>query len=180
MIKKTGIIFTLTVVVLLTFSSCFFRLYLSSYKKEFKTYISNHTNSLKTSKVTIKKNQLNAKNSNIKVFDDYNEISQNGVLYDVVSVEYNVDEIIFTVVKDLKETAILTEYSMIFEEDDDKNSNGMFKVLKKILALKYISNSSIKYSNLRKASSTSYFYFEYPSILNKGFLTQETPPPNFS
>jgi hypothetical protein len=87
-LKKITIILTLLIViVLITGVFLMSKLYLNSYKKEFKTYVLKNKKSIAFKTLQINFNQL-FKNSDHLIWEDDNkEIIYNGELYDIISIQ---------------------------------------------------------------------------------------------
>lgn len=178
MLKKTGIILTLSVTILIACSHFICHLYLNAYKNEFKSFAVSNLNSIGISKITVKKNNLNSKVCDVVIFNNYEEISHNGILYDVLSVENSANEIIYTVVADIEDSRLTNQYLLLFEENET-NDNELKKVLKQLLELKYVTPLKTDFSP-QTIFNWKNTYVIIISILKPRFLSPETPPPDFS
>ena len=154
------------------------KLYLKSFKKDFKAYVFKNKKTISFTKIEIKKNQLYKNSKNIVWEDENKEIVYFGNLYDIVSVEVNSENVVLTVVSDKKEMELKKQFASIYNEDNYKNSSQPIKLLKQLLSFKCIfSNKYFEFKNENKLIS---FCNMELFITQKGYLTIETPPPNFS
>lgn len=177
MLKKTGIILILSVTILIACSHFICHLYLNAYKNNFKSFAFNNLNSIGISKIIVKKNKLNTKECNVIVLENNDEISHNGILYDVLSIDDSANEIIYTVVADIEDSWFTQQYLLLFEENET-NDSDLRKVLKQLIDLKYITpiRTTFKYQTIFYSKKS---YVVYISNLNPRFIIPETPPPNF-
>lgn len=177
--KKITIIITLFLItVLSTGSYVMSKLYLKSYKKDFKAYVFQNKKTISYTKIEIKKNQL-YKNSKDLVWEDENkEIVYFGNLYDIVEIETIEDKVFLTVVSDKQEMNLKKQFASIYNENDLKNTNQSSKLLKHFLALKCVCNND----NFEFKNDTYVIPFCQIKIfvIQKGYFFIETPPPNFS
>lgn len=80
---------------------------------------------------------------------------------------------------DEKEHEIKKKIASIYDNSYSKSSNNPLKLLKKFLALKFLNTSCNSFNfelKINKLKNHILYTFNIDSI----FLTQETPPPNFS
>lgn len=152
--------------------------FLSSYKKEFRAYLSVNKENLHTSEISINPNELYKNSKHIIWEDDNKEIVYNGVLYDVVSVQNNKKNVILTVFSDTQEENIKKQFAANYDDESNKTTNKPMKLLKQFLTLKYLSQTS-DFINTPATTDIIINNKDYPFYLSEGFLTQETPPPNF-
>lgn len=179
--KKISVFVLLSLTIVLSTSGYFFyRAFLISYKKDFKSFIQQNKNTIETSQFIVKPCELFINNSKITWLDDNKEIYYQGELYDIVTISHQKGVTILSVLCDDQEQKLKEEFASLYNEDAiKKNNHNPMKFLKQFLALKYIEPIQLDFNHLK----TSYFdslYFEYTFSIKKGFLTQETPPPNFS
>ncbi len=177
--KKITIIITLFLItVLSTGSYVMSKLYLKSYKKDFKDYVFQNKKTISYTKIEIKKNQL-YKNSKDLVWEDENkEIVYFGNLFDIVSIEINCDNIVLTIVSDKEEMELKKQFASIYNENDFKKSSQPAKLLKQLLSLKCVCNND----NFEFKNDTYVIPFCQIKIFvtQKGYLFVEMPPPIFS
>lgn len=153
--------------------------FLSSYKKEFRAYLSLNKKNLKSSEITIKSSELYKNSQTIIWEDDNKEIIYKGVLYDVISIRNNKENIIVTVFSDTQEVEIKNQFAANYNDISSKTANKPMKLLKQFLALQYISPTT-ELVNTPSISNISIKHNDYHFYISSGFLSQETPPPNFS
>ena len=83
-LKKATIIFSFILITVFSAGSYFLhQLYLKSYKKDFKAYISKYKEQSAFSTITINPSELYANSKTITWEDEFKEVIYNGVLYDV-------------------------------------------------------------------------------------------------
>lgn len=154
------------------------KLYLKSYKKDFKAFVFNNKKTISFTKIEIKKNQLYKNSKNLVWEDENKEIVYFGNLYDIVSVEVNNENVVLTVVSDKEEMELKKQFASIYNENDLKNSSQSSKILKQLLGLKCVcNNENFEFKNGNNVISFGALkLFE----IQKGYLFIETPPPNFS
>ena len=177
--KKITIIITLFLItVLSTGSYVVSKLYLNSYKKDFKAYVFKNKAIIAHTKIEISKNQL-YKNSKQLVWEDENkEVVYKGNLYDIVDIQVLNEKVVLTVVSDTQETNLKKQFASMYDENDFKNTNQSSKLLKQFLALKCINTSNVELKLLKdNVTKKTFIDNEYKTI--KMFLSQETPPPIF-
>ena len=177
--KKITIIITLFLVtVLSTGSYVMSKLYLKSYKKDFKAYVFINKKIISHTKIEIKKNQLYKNSRNLVWEDENKEIVYYGNLYDIVEIETIEDKVFLTVVSDKEEMELKKQFASIYNENDLKKSSPPAKLLKQLLSLKCVCNND----NFEFKNDTYVIPFFQIKIFvtQKGYLFVETPPPIFS
>lgn len=175
MAKKIGVIFVLMSLVLITLSSSIYQFFIISYKKDFKSYLQSHSNTINTSKITIQKDQLNKNQSTFFFIDFFDEISYNEILYDIISKEDNGNELVLTVVKDIEDTDKREIYSLLFNEDDTDNKASK-KIINELLSMKYLKQTNFEFQ-ISHLKETLLQYIPFECSVKKVFLPQEYPPP---
>jgi hypothetical protein len=153
--------------------------FLSSYKKEFRAYLSLNKENLKSSEITIKSSELYKNSQTIIWEDDNKEIVYKGVLYDVISIRSNKENVIVTVFSDTQEVEIKNQFAANYNDISSKTANKPMKLLKQFLALQYISPTTELFNSV-SASTILVNHKDYHFYISSGFLSQETPPPNLS
>jgi hypothetical protein len=176
-VKKISLIFSLTIITVLSVGSAFIHYCLiKSHKANLKSF-----NSLqaKTNEIIIDSANL-YKNTAITIWqDDNKEIYVNDDLYDVISIRYKNGKAILTVLIDAKEKSLNQLFASNFGNSSNKNSNNPIKLLKHFFSLKFI----VDKEELLKATETQFVSRNntaYYLKLAEGFLTIEPLPPNFS
>jgi hypothetical protein len=177
-LKKITIILTLLIVIILiTGVFLISKLYLNSYKKEFKTYVLKNKKSIAFKTLQINLNQL-FKNSDHLIWEDDNkEIIYNGELYDIISIQFKAKKVFLTVVSDSQEQELKNQFASFYKNNDLKNTSYPIKLLKQLFSFKCviqldriilnISNGNLKFHK------TNLF------LTQKGYLKQEIHPPIF-
>jgi hypothetical protein len=178
-LKKIAIILSLTLIVIFATGSFFMhKCYLSSYKKEFKSYISENKKTTATTVIQIYPSELFT-NSNTVIWEDENkEVIYKGVLYDVIHIENKNGKVLLTAVSDFQETELKKQFASTYNINNDPSTKNPFELLKQFLTLKTIISSfntniqlfPISNFTLQKTES-----FNLCTIV----LNQEIPPPNF-
>lgn len=181
MLKKTGIIFTLIVTIVLTTGSFFFhKINLSSYKKEFKAFVLNNKQSLNTTKLTIKATELFVNSKQLVWVDENEEIYYNGKLYDVITITHQQNKVVLTLLSDENEQKLNEDFASLYNNDEiEKSNHNSIKLLKQFLSLKYLATTLINFQFIQKVK-TAYFVNNLNDGICTVFLNKETPPPNFS
>ena len=166
------------VTVLSTGSYVMSKLYLKSYKKDFKAYVFKNKKIISHTKIEIKKNQLYKNSRNLVWEDENKEIVYYGNLYDIVEIETIEDKVFLTVVSDKEEMELKKQFASIYNENDFKKSSQPAKLLKQLLSLKCVCNND----NFEFKNDTYVIPFCQIKIfvIQKGYFFIETPPPNFS
>ncbi len=166
------------VTVLSTGSYVMSKLYLKSYKKDFKAYVFINKKIISHTKIEIKKNQLYKNSRNLVWEDENKEIVYYGNLYDIVEIETIEDKVFLTVVSDKEEMELKKQFASIYNENDFKKSSQPAKLLKQLLSLKCVCNND----NFEFKNDTYVIPFCQIKIfvIQKGYFFIETPPPNFS
>jgi len=164
--------------VLSTGSYVVSKLYLNSYKKDFKAYIFKNKKTISYTKIEIIKNQLYKNSKNLVWEDENKEIVYCGHLYDIVDIQIVNEKVVLTVVSDKQEMNLKKQFASIYNENDIKNTNQSSKLLKHFLALKCINTSNVELELLKdNVLKNPFIDIEYKTI--NMFLSQETPPPIF-
>lgn len=154
------------------------KLYLKSYKKDFKAYVFKNKKTISFTKIEIQKKQLYKNSKNLVWEDENKEIVYFGKLYDIVSVEINYENVVLTVVSDKEEMELKKQFASIYNENDLKNSSQSAKLLKQLLSLKCVfNNDTFEFKNGNNVISFGAIKLV---TIQKGYLLIETPPPNFS
>ena len=180
MMKKIAIIFSLVIIVVLSTGSFFIhQSYLSSYKKEFRSFISLNKKTIQSSEITINTSELYINTSTITWEDDTKEIIYNGVLCDVISVKTENKKTVITVITDKQEQSIKEQFATLYNDDSYKTSKKPLQLLKQFLSLKYVTHTTT-FSALPLKSTILINNSNYYFNIEKVFLPQETPPPTFS
>jgi len=153
------------------------KLYLKSYKKDFKAYVFKNKKIISHTKIEIKKNELYKNSRNLVWEDENKEIVYYGNLYDIVEIETIEDKVFLTVVSDKEEMELKKQFASIYNENDLKKSSQPAKLLKQLLSLKCVCNND----NFEFKNDTYVIPFCQIKIFvtQKGYLFVETPPPNF-
>ena len=117
-----------------------YKLYLKSYKKEFRSFIID--TKLKDLQVhQIERSELYQNSSEMIWIDGNKEVIINGELYDVMGVRETMTEIQLVLLPDKHEKEIKIEFASLFN-DQDIESGGLMKLIKKLLSFKYLTNHS--------------------------------------
>lgn len=153
--------------------------FLSSYKKEFRAYLSLNKNNLQSSEIIIKSSELYKNSQTIIWQDDNKEMVYKGILYDVISIRNNNENSIVTVFSDTQEVEINNQFAANYNDISCKNANKSMKLLKQFLALQYISPTNELFNTCSK-STILVNHKDHRFHISSGFLSQETPPPNLS
>lgn len=152
--------------------------YLSSYKKEFKSFIAQNKKATATTVIQIYPSELYT-NSNSIVWEDENkEVFYKGVLYDVIHIENKNGKVLLTAVSDFQETILKKQFASIYDINSEPSTKNPFELLKHFLTLKTIVHNPIRALHLFPISSFSflnYFSFRLSAIA----LNQVSPPPDF-
>ncbi len=166
------------ITVLSTGSYVVSKLYLNSYKKDFKAYIFKNKEVVAYSKIEISKNQMYKNSKNLVWEDENKEIVYCGHLYDIVDIQIVNEKVVLTVFSDKQEMNLKKQFASIYNENDLKNTNQSSKLLKHFLALKCVCNND----NFEFKNDTYVIPFCQIKIfvIQKGYFFIETPPPNFS
>lgn len=166
------------ITVLSTGSYVVSKLYLNSYKKDFKGYVFKNKKTISYTKIEIIKNQLYKNSKNLVWEDENKEIVYCGHLYDIVDIQIVNEKVVLTVVSDKQEMNLKKQFASIYNENDIKNTNQSSKLLKHFLALKCINTSNVELELLKdNVLKNPFIDIEYKTI--NMFLSQETPPPIF-
>jgi hypothetical protein len=166
------------ITVLSTGSYVVSKLYLKSYKKDFKAYVFKNKTIIAHTKIEISKNQL-YKNSKQLVWEDENkEIVYKGHLYDIVDIQVVYDKVVLTVVSDKQEMNLKKQFASMYNENDVNQSSQPAKLLKQLLSLKCVCNNDV--FEFIKTTNVISFYQSNLFDVQTGVQCVETPPPNFS
>lgn len=154
------------------------QLYLKSYKREFKAYVSNHKEQKAFSTITINPSELYSNSTKIIWEDEYKEVVYKGILYDVVKVNGKGLTVELIVVSDQQEMELKKHFAMMYDVNTREKTKGPFDLLKNFLALKYIASCpDINFSNI--VFSVDNLYLAYSFQINSTIIYLETPPPQF-
>ena len=177
--KKISIIITLFLItVLSTGSYVMSKLYLQSYKKDFKAYVFKNKTIIAHTKIEINKNQL-YKNSKQLVWEDENkEVVYKGHLYDIVDIQVVNEKVVLTVVSDKQEMNLKKQFASMYNENDVNQSSQPAKLLKQLLSLKCVCKTEV-FEFICETDVTS-FYSSNLFVIQTGVQCVETPPPNLS
>lgn len=152
--------------------------YLSSYKKEFKSFISQNKKTTATTIIQINPSELYT-NSNSVIWEDENkEVIYKGVLYDVIHMENKNGKVLLTAVSDFQETKLKKQFASTYDVNSEPSTKNPFELLKQFLTLKTIIsslNTTIQLFPVSNFSLQKTVSFYLCTIV----LNQETPPPNF-
>jgi len=175
-LKKFTAIFSLLCILVFSCGSFFiYKIYLKSYKKEFRSFI-NIQKQDKLEFYTIPLNQLYVSSAVLKWEDENKEVIIEGKLYDVIALVIQNDQVILSLLPDFKELQLKQEFANLFN-DSSKNISPFLNLLKQMLNLKFESNSFSFLSSI-PANNISFteFLFNIPEVsLNSPFI-----PPSFS
>jgi hypothetical protein len=174
-VKKGIAIVSLSIVVILAAGNfLIYKTFISSYKKEFRSWIfSSHNASM--SQLAINPSALFVNSQDLLWEDENKEIIYNGELYDVVGRHNEHGKVILTLVNDKNELDLNKEFASGF--DDSKNSSGLLKILKQFLGLKFLGSQN----DLTLQDPFSICSFsELTSLLSNGFADGILQPPAFS
>lgn len=154
------------------------QVYLKSYKKEFKAYISKYKEQSAFSTININPSELYANSANIIWEDENKEVVYKGILYDVLEVKGNGLVVELKVVSDYQEMELKKEFASLFDVSSNEKTKGPFDLLKNFMALKYLAaHSDICFNSsffvLKKIGS-----FQTIQI-NSIVINLDTPPPQF-
>lgn len=178
-LKKVIVIIVICIVAILSIGSLLFsKLYLNSYKKDFKTYLKNNKNNIEAQSLQIEQWQLFKNSKNLQWEDNYKEIVFNGNLYDVVSIEVINSKIILKLVSDKQEQSLKNKFADINNLNDNKMDSHPLKLLKQFLSLKTLVNDSINFNSNCHFTNNDYtlFLLHKMELVN---ITPLTPPPNY-
>ncbi len=179
-LKKAAIIFSFLLITAFSVGSFFLhQLYLKSYKKEFKTYISKYKEQAAFSTITICPSELYTNSANITWEDENKEVVYKNILYDVVSITGKGLTIELTVVSDHQEMALKKQFAVLYDVNSNKKTKGPFDLLKQFLALKYIVHSAnLDLNNVVTARSDSFTSSAFLIITR--VIARYAPPPDFT
>lgn len=177
--KKLICIFLIVFVTLFSLGGfLIYSAYLSCYKNSYKSFIKTNQHSKNYKKIFINPSELYVNTKTIIWEDEYKEVIIDGVLYDIVSVNYENGKVMLTVISDNQEQEIKKQFASQYSDSYAQSSNHLAKLLKQFLGLKFLSNYG--YSNNSNKYYSSISYTPYSLLKNKFvFLPQELPPPNF-
>jgi len=173
--KFTAILSLLCILVFSCGSFFIYKIYLRSYKKEFRSFV-NIQKQDKLESYTIPLNQLYVSSAVLKWEDENKEVIIEGKLYDVIALVIQNDQVILSLLPDFKELQLKQEFADLFN-DSAKNSSPFLNLLKQMLNLKFESNSFsfLSYNTLNEVCFTD-FLFNLPEVsLKSPFI-----PPSFS
>ena len=155
-----------------------YQLYLKSYKKEFKAFISKYKEQSAFSTITTYPSELYTNSANIIWEDEYKEVVYKDVLYDVVSIKGKGLTVELTVVSDHQEMKIKKEFASLYDVSSNEKTKGPFNLLKNFFALKYLAAYSDISFNNSVLSLSNLVPFQTIQI-NSIVINSETPPPQF-
>lgn len=180
LLKKAVVILTFVLIAIFSLGSfVFYHFYLSSYKKDFKSFIKKDQAKLSAIKMRINPSQLYT-NSKTIIWEDHNkEIIVNGILYDIVAISSNKGKVEITLLSDEKEQEIKKQFASLYSENSfNSPTNTLAKVLKQFLGLKFLSNDYLDLNSNQNIILCSHIPFNL--LKSKSvFLPQEVPPPIF-
>ena len=154
------------------------KLYLKSYKKEFKSYILKHKEQSVFSTISITPSELYTNSNRIIWEDEYKEVVYKGILYDVVSVKSKGVTVELMVVSDHQEMQLKKEFASLYDISSSQKTKGPFDLLKNFFALKYIvSNTELEFKNPMVCNNNS-FQTQLFQIVTRT-IHAESPPPDF-
>jgi len=152
--------------------------YLKSYKKEFKSFISQNKVHTHYSTIKINPSELYTNSKTIIWEDENKEIFYKGILYDIISIKTIGTKVELTAVSDEQEMELKKQFASQYDINSNKTTKEPFNLLKSFFTLKYIAPSiKIDIKNSESILKTSYTY----SIIktSQGFISKTNPPPNF-
>jgi hypothetical protein len=179
-LKTAAVIFSFTLIILFSVGNyVFYSAYITSYKKEFKHYISTHKENTGVTTVTINPSDLYCNSARITWEDDNKEIVHEGVLYDIVSIGSGGLTVELTVVSDKQEMELKNQFASIYDVSSGKATKNPLHLLKAFLALKFVPAAD----NMELNNPGEHYAFRYPHrsflVVNK-IISIETPPPDLS
>ncbi|MDX2173255.1 MAG: hypothetical protein SFY56_09055 [Bacteroidota bacterium] len=180
LLKKAVVILTFVLIAIFSLGAfLFYYCYLSSYKKDFKSFIKKDRSKLYTTKIIINPSQLYSSSKTIIWEDNNKEIILNGTLYDIVAISSNKGKVEITLLSDEKEQEIKKQFASLYKENDlNSPTNNLAKILKQFLGLKFLSNNYFDLNSNQNTIICSHIPFNH--IKSKSvFLPQEVPPPIF-
>lgn len=152
-----------------------YKIYIKSYKKEFRSFISDQKQDNLESH-TIPLAQLYISSDVLKWEDENKEVILNGKLYDVIKTVIVNDQAILCLLPDLKEIQLKQEFASLYN-DSAKSSSPFMNLLKQMLNLKFVSaNFTFSASDL----SAQIIFSESNFNLSEGITTNPFIPPSFS
>ncbi len=153
---------------------CYY-IYLSSYQKAQQALMKNDLDNLEITKYVMEPSELYVNTADIFWQDNNKEIIINTILYDVIS-SYTINgNVILNLVSDVEEEKMNAYFADLFGFNKLENKNNTFKLLKELLALKYIANiNTVNYFSYRCSIIQTISFFN----LSKPYLIKQTPPPN--
>jgi hypothetical protein len=178
-LKKITIIITLFLItVLSTGSYVVSKLYLKSYKKDFKAFVFKNKTIIAHTKIEIHKNQLYKNSKQLVWEDDNKEVVYKGHLYDIVDIQVVNDKVVLTVVSDTQEMNLKKQFASMYNENDVNQSSQPAKLLKQLLSLKGICHNDV--FEFIKTTNVISFFQSNRFVIQTGVQCVETPPPIFS
>ncbi len=177
--KKASVIFSFILIIL--FSTGGFLIhhcFLTTYKKEFKSYLQKNKNPQAYTIINITPSELYTNSKNITWEDNNKEVFYEGNLYDIISYKTKGLLIELIVISDKQEMDLKKQFSQLFDLSSQSKTKEPFSLLKNFLALKYLVNSSfcnINKTELKLSVTLSHIVVE----IHKGYNMLETPPPVF-
>lgn len=181
LLRNIIFIVILSLTVVLTTGGYFIhKSHLKAYKKEFKSFIKKNWSNIPTTKLIIIDAELYVNTKHLVWLDENKEVYYQGKLYDIVSLVKEKDNNMLYLLSDENEQKLKDDFASIYDNDSiGKTDQKPMKLLKQFLALKYIAPIStilnVQYLNNIVQPFTEGTFEQYDV-----FLSQETPPPNFS
>lgn len=174
--KKLFAILSLTCVLVFSLGSFFiYKVYLRSYKKEFRSFI-NSQNQDQLITYSVPKNELYISSENMTWEDDNKEVIIHGKLFDVVKTMNLHDQVILSLLPDVRELQLKKEFAELYN-DSTKNSSPFMNLLKQMLSLKFV-NCVFFFQSSELSSDLSYVEFDFS--IPEGIYTCPFIPPSFS
>jgi hypothetical protein len=152
--------------------------YLSLYKTSYKSYIKKEQSHLNFHKISINPSELFINSQNLIWEDKNKEIIKDGILYDVISINYKNGKVELTVISDNEEQEIKKQFASQYKNNYAQPSNNLAKILKQFLSLKFLNYNCFEINSNQNTifcSHSPYNLLKSKSI----FLPQEVPPPIF-
>jgi hypothetical protein len=154
-----------------------YSVYTTSYKKEFKHYISNHKENTRVTTLLINPGELYCNSARITWEDDNKEIVHEGVLYDIVTIAFNGLTVKLTVVSDKQEMELKKQFASLYDADSHSATKTPFSILKLFLFLKYIPNTdSLELKALETDRVHDFTFQEFK--LRHNTIPTDSPPPD--
>lgn len=177
--KKVIVIFSFLLITLFSVGSFIvFSTYISFHQSTFQASLKKINQNLFTTKIFINPSELYTNSKNLIWEDDNKEIIKEGILYDIISIDSKDGKIMLTVISDSKEQEIKKQFASLYKDNYTHPSNNLTKLLKQLLALKFLFYFNSSFNSNQHFSTISYVRFNL--LKDKPvFLPKEVPPPNF-